>query len=85
MPDGKKTARMCWFLSDSAIKPLPTIFFGSSTVKKGAVNAPEYHQGLIDKIYLYGNKITVLCNTKDSHFDVNLSEKIRLKDIWRKT
>ena len=54
-----------------------------SQFRKGDINDPKYRQGLIDmlvnKIYLYDNKITVLCNAQDSHFDATLSEKSSTK------
>lgn len=67
--------------------PAPTvdeIRFFLSQFRKGDINDPKYRQGLIDmlinKIYLYDKKITVLCNTQDSHFDVDLDETSSSKD-----
>ena len=34
----------------------------------------------VNKIYLYDDKMTVLCNTQDGHFDVDLKEVSSLKD-----
>ena len=34
---------------------------------------------LVNKIYLYDDKMTVLCNTQDGHFDVDLKEVSSLK------
>ena len=60
------------------------IRFFLSQFRKGDINDPKYRQGLIDmlvnKIYLYDKKITVLCNTQDSHFDVDLDETSSSKD-----
>lgn len=51
--------------------------------RKGDINDPKYHKGLVDmlvnKIYLYDDKMTVLCNTQDGHFDVDLKEVSSLK------
>jgi len=61
--------------------PAPTvqeIRFFLSQFKKGDINDPKYRQGLVDmlvnKIYLYDDKMTILCNAQDSHFDVDLDE-----------
>ena len=34
---------------------------------------------LVNKIYLYDDKMTILCNTQDGHFDVDLKEVSSLK------
>jgi len=34
---------------------------------------------LVNKIYLYDDKVTVLCNTQDGHFDVDRREVSSLK------
>lgn len=34
---------------------------------------------LVNKIYLYDDKMTVLCNTQDGHLDIDLKEMSSLK------
>ena len=55
------------------------IRFFLSQFKKGDVNDPKYRQGLVDmlvnKIYLYDKKITVICNAQDSRFDIAIDEE----------
>lgn len=50
---------------------------------KGDINDPKYRQGLVDmpvnKIHLYDDKMTVLCDTQDGHFDVALKDVSSLK------
>ena len=59
------------------------IRFFLNQFRKGDINDPKYRQGLVDmlvnKIYLYDDKMTVLCNTQDGHFDVDLKEVSSLK------
>lgn len=59
------------------------IRFFLNQFRKGDINDPKYRQGLVDmlvnKIYLYDDKMTVLCNTQDGHFDVDLKEVGSLK------
>ena len=66
--------------------PVPSvrdIRFFLSQFRKGDINDPQYRQGLVDmlvnKIYLYDDKMTILCNTQDGHFDVDLKELSSLK------
>ena len=66
--------------------PVPSvqdIRFFLSQFRKGDFNDPKYRQGLvymlINKIYLYDDKMTILCNTQDGHFDVDLKEVSSLK------
>jgi site-specific DNA recombinase len=69
------------YLLETVQHPVPEmseIRFFLSQFKKGDINDPKYRQGLIDmlvnKIYLYDGKMTVLCNTQNGHFDVDLDE-----------
>ena len=39
----------------------------------------ELVEMLVNKIYLYDDKMTVLCNTQDGHFDVDLKDVSSLK------
>ena len=59
------------------------IRFFLNQFRKGDINDPKYRQGLVDmlvnKIYLYDDKMTVLCNTQDGHFDIDLKELSSLK------
>ena len=59
------------------------IRFFLNQFRKGDINDPKYRQGLVDmlvnKIYLYDDKMTVLCNTQDGHFDIDLKEVSSLK------
>ena len=45
----------------------------------GEVPLHFYKVVLVNKIYLYDDKMTVLCNTQDGHFDVDLKEVSSLK------
>ena len=74
-------------LLESVQHPVPSvkdIKFFLSKFKKGDINDSKYRQALIDmlvnKIYLYDNKMTVLCNAQDSRFDINLDEKSSPKE-----
>lgn len=74
------------FLVETTQHPVPTtkeIRFFLNQFRKGDINDPKYRQGLIDmlvnKIYLYNDKMTILCNTQDGHFDVDLKEMSSLK------
>lgn len=40
---------------------------------------------LVNKIHLYDDKMTVLCNTRDGHFDVDLEEMSSLKGQLERT
>ena len=44
---------------------------------------PKYQHGLVEmlvnKIHIYEGKMTVLCNTQDGHFDVDLKDVSSLK------
>ena len=73
-------------LVETAQHPVPSIKdirFFLSQFRKGDINDPKYRQGLVDmlvnKIYLYDDKMTILCNTQDGHFDVDLKEISSLK------
>lgn len=73
-------------LLETAQHPVPTtkeIRFFLNQFRKGDINDPKYRQGLVDmlvnKIYLYDDKMTVLCNTQDGHFHVDLNESSSLK------
>ncbi len=73
-------------LVETSQHPTPSvkeIRFFLNQFRKGDINDPKYRQGLVDmlvnKIYLYDNKMTVLCNTQDGHFDVDLKEVSSLK------
>lgn len=59
------------------------IRFFLNQFRKGDINDPKYRQGLVDmlvnKIYLYNDKMAILCNTQDGHFDVDLKELSSLK------
>ena len=59
------------------------IRFFLNQFRKGDINGPKYRQGLVDmpvnKIYLYDAKVTVLSNTQDGHFDMDLKEMSSLK------
>lgn len=72
---------------ESVQHPMPTIRdvrFFLNQFRKGDINDPKYHQGFVDafinKIYLYDDKMTVLCNAQDSHFNVDL-DKISLSGV----
>jgi site-specific DNA recombinase len=67
--------------------PAPTINeirFFLSQFKRGDIDDPKYRRGLVDmlvnKIYLYDEKITILCNTQDGNFDVDLDDISSSKD-----
>ena len=69
-------------LVETTQHPVPSvrdIRFFLSQFRKGDINDPKYRQGLVDmlvnKIYLYDDKMTILCNTQDGHFDVDLRKK----------
>ena len=73
-------------LLENSQHPTPSvkeIRFFLNQFRKGDINDPKYRQGLVDmlvnKIYLYDDKMTVLCNTQDGHFDVDLKEVSSLK------
>ena len=73
-------------LVETSQHPTPSvkeIRFFLNQFRKGDINDPKYRQGLVDmlvnKIYLYDDKMTVLCNTQDGHFDVDLKEVSSLK------
>lgn len=73
-------------LVETTQHPVPSvrdIRFFLSQFRKGDINDPKYRQGLVDmlvnKIYLYDDKMTILCNTQDGHFDVDLKEVSSLK------
>ena len=73
-------------LLENSQHPTPSvkeIRFFLNQFRKGDINDPKYRQGLVDmlvnKIYLYDGKMTVLCNTQDGHFDVDLKEVSSLK------
>ena len=73
-------------LVETTQHPIPSvrdIRFFLSQFRKGDINDPKYRQGLVDmlvnKIYLYDDKMTILCNTQDGHFDVDLKEVSSLK------
>lgn len=59
------------------------IRFFLNQFRKGDINDPKYRQGLADmhvnKISLYDDKMTILCNTQDGHFDVDIKEVSSLK------
>ena len=59
------------------------IRFFLNQFRKGDINDPKYRQRLVEmlinKIYLYDDKMTVLCNTQDGHFDVDLKDVSSLK------
>lgn len=59
------------------------IRFFLNQFRKGDINDPKYRHGLVDmlvnKIYLYNDKMAILCNTQDGHFDVDLKEVSSLK------
>ncbi len=59
------------------------IRFFLNQFRKGDINGPKYRQGLVDmlvnKIYLYDAKVTVLCITQDGHFYMDLKEISSLK------
>lgn len=72
---------------ESVQHPMPTIRdikFFLNQLRKGDINDPKYQQGFVDtfinKIYLYDDKMTVLCNAQDSHFNVDL-DKISLSGV----
>ena len=74
------------FMVETTQHPVPSIKdirFFLTQFRKGDINDPKYRQGLIDmlvnKIYLYDDKMTILCNTQDGHFDVDLKEISSLK------
>ena len=73
-------------LVETSQHPTPSvkeIRFFLNQFRKGDINDPKYRQGLVDmlvnKIYLYDDKMTVLCNTQDGHFDVDLKDVSSLK------
>lgn len=73
-------------LLETSQHPVPSmkdIRFFLNQFRKGDINDPKYRQGLVEmlvnKIYLYDDKMTVLCNTQDGHFDVDLKEVSSLK------
>lgn len=73
-------------LLENSQHPTPSvkeIRFFLNQFRKGDINDPKYRQGLVDmlvnKIYLYDDKMTVLCNTQDGHFDIDLKELSSLK------
>lgn len=73
-------------LTETTQHPVPSmkdIRFFLNQFRKGDINDPKYRQGLVDmlvnKIYLYDDKMTVLCNTQDGHIDVDLKEMSSLK------
>ena len=73
-------------LVETTQHPVPSIKdirFFLNQFRKGDINDPKYRQGLVDmlvnKIYLYDDKMTILCNTQDGHFDVDLKEISSLK------
>lgn len=73
-------------LVETTQHPVPSvrdIRFFLNQFRKGDINDPKYRQGLVDmlvnKIYLYDDKMTILCNTQDGHFDVDLKELSSLK------
>ncbi len=74
-------------LVEEAQHPAPTVNevrFFLSQFRKGNVDDTKYRRGLIDmlvsKIYLYDKKITILCNTQDGNFDIDLDEISSSKD-----
>ena len=73
-------------LLETSQHPVPSmkdIRFFLNQFRKGDINDPKYRQGLVEmlvnKIYLYDDKMTVLCNTQDGHFDVDLKDVSSLK------
>ena len=73
-------------LLETAQYPVPSIKdirFFLNQFRKGDINDPKYRQGLADmhvnKISLYDDKMTILCNTQDGHFDVDIKEVSSLK------
>ena len=59
------------------------IRFFLNQFRKGDINDLKYRRALVDmlvnKIYLYDDKMTVLCNTQDGHFAIDLKEISSLK------
>ena len=73
-------------LLETAQYPVPSIKdirFFLNQFRKGDINDPKYRQRLADmhvnKISLYDDKMTILCNTQDGHFDVDIKEVSSLK------
>lgn len=73
-------------LLETTQHPIPSIKeirFFLNQFRKGDIDDPKYRQGLVDmlvnKIYLYNDKMTILCNTQDGHFDIALKEDSSLK------
>ena len=70
-------------MSQHPVPSMKDIRFFLNQFRKGDINDPKYRQGLVDmlvnKIYLYNDKMTILCNTQDGHFDVDLKELSSLK------
>ena len=70
-------------ISQHPVPSMEGIRFFLNQFRKGDINDPKYRHGLVEmlvnKIYLYDDKMTVLCNTQDGHFDVDLKEVSSLK------
>lgn len=73
-------------LLETSQHPVPSmedIRFFLNQFRKGDINDPKYRHGLVEmlvnKIHLYDDKMTVLCNTQDGHFDVDLKDVSSLK------
>ena len=65
------------------VPSMKDIRFFLNQFRKGDINDLKYRRALVDmlvnKIYLYDDKMTVLCNTQDGHFAIDLKEISSLK------
>ncbi len=59
-------------ISQHPVPSMEGIRFFLNQFRKGDINDPKYRHGLVEmlvnKIYLYDDKMTVLCNTQDGHY-----------------
>ena len=75
-------------ISQHPVPSMEGIRFFLNQFRKGDINDPKYRHGLVEmlvnKIYLHDDKMTVLCNTQDGHFDVDLKSSLKgqLEDTY---
>src|SRR5699024_12730855 len=66
-------------ISQHPVRSMEGIRFFLNQFRKGDINDPKYRHGLVEmlvnKIYLYDDKMTVLRNTQDGHYAEHTDRK----------